>query len=500
MHEWATRDPERPYLIDGGSPERTLSYAEVDRRAGSVASLLRGRELGSGSRVAIAASHGIGFADAWFGTVYAGCTTLPIAEGSTAPEIAFRLRHSRCSAILADARHADVAEEGVALANAPIEVLHLEDAERHTAGAPPCDLDSTAVAMLLYTSGTTDRAKCACITHASLIAHTRALASSTIRLDPSDRVLGTLPLTHSYGIRTTLLLPSCAGASTVVAPRFSPKHTLELCADYDVTWLPGVPTMFIAWANETAAPTPRSLRWCMSAGAPLPEDVRARAEERLGAPVRQAYGLTEANLSAVNAPPDDAVSGSCGRPVQGVEIRIAGKDGCDVAEGDRGEVLIRGPNVMAGYLDDPIATNRALRDGWLHTGDIGLVDSEGRLQIVDRSKDLILRGGASIYPAEVEDALAGHPDVLDVAVVGRPDPYYGEVVVAFIVGAGLPRIADLDAWARERLAHYKVPVSYARVDALPRGKSGKTLKRRLREQLDDEGIRWVHLSRTGSHE
>jgi long-chain acyl-CoA synthetase len=337
--------------------------------------------------------------------------------------------------------------------------------------------------MLLYTSGTTGAAKCVCIAHESLGAHTQALVEQTLQLTEDDRVLGTLPLTHSYGIRTTLLVPFYAGASTVFVPRFSPSRTLELCTTHRITWLPGVPTMFVAWANEDSQPKPGSLRWCMSAGAPLVEDVRLRAEARLGAPVRQAYGLTEANLTAVNAPPDRAVPGSSGKPVAGVDLKIADDFGEELPQGVHGEVLVRGQNVMAGYLDEKLATAHVMRGGWLHTGDIGFVDDEGRLTIADRSKDLILRGGASVYPSEVENVLAHHHAVKDVAVVGKPDDYYGEEIVAVVVRDLDVTARQLDDWAREQLASYKVPRRYAFVETLPRGASGKTLKRRLRDQL-----------------
>ena len=221
----------------------------------------------------------------------------------------------------------------------------------------------------------------------------------------------------------------------------------------------------------------------MSAGAPLMEDVRKGAEARLGAPVRQAYGLTEASLSTVNAPPDEAVPGSSGRPLPGIDVRVVSESGEPVPAGAHGEVLLRGPNVMAGYLDDPMATSHVLRDGWLHTGDIGFVDDEDRLTIVDRTKDLILRGGASIYPSEVEHVLLDHPAVRDAAVVGTPHDYYGEEVVAVVVPKGALSPGVLDAWMRERLAAYKVPAAYAIVESLPSGHSGKTLKRHLRDRL-----------------
>jgi len=238
----------------------------------------------------------------------------------------------------------------------------------------------------------------------------------------------------------------------------------------------------------------------MSAGAPLAEDVRLRAEKRLGAPVRQGYGLTEATITTINAPPDDAAPGSSGKPVAGVELRIADDFGEELPTGVHGEVLIRGQNVMAGYLDERLATAHVMRGDWLHTGDIGFLDDEGRLTIADRSKDLILRGGASIYPSEVENVLAGHAAVRDVAVVGQPDDYYGEEIVAVVVRSGDVTAHDLDLWARKQLASYKVPRRFAFVDALPQGASGKTLKRRLRDQLLSGEISAEQLPSHGSAE
>ena len=483
LHQWAQRDPDRPGIIDTGRDDRTLSYAELDSQASRVAAALRARGLGRGDGVAICTGNGLGFVAAWFGAVYAGCTTLPIPASSTAHEIAIRLEHAGCKAHISDTERAAVANASKQRANEIAEVLLVEQLVDTIERAPPCEVASDALAMLLYTSGTTGAAKGVSITHASLRAHTEALVEHTLGLTEHDRVLGTLPLTHSYGIRTTLLVPFFAGACTVFVPKFSPARTLELCATQDITWLPGVPTMFIAWSNVDAEHAPRSLRWCLSAGAPLPEDVRLRAEARLGAPVRQGYGLTEANLTAINAPPDEAVAGCCGKPVAGVEVLIADEAGTALPRGAHGEVLVRGQNVMSGYFGDKLATAHVMRGGWLHTGDVGFLDEAGRLTIADRSKDLILRGGASIYPSEVEDVLARHPAVRDVAVVGQEDGYYGEVVVAVVALENDVTARELDAWSRERLAPYKLPLRYAFVEALPRGPSGKMLKRRLRDQI-----------------
>jgi long-chain acyl-CoA synthetase len=484
LHRRAQQDPDRTGIVDSGRHDLALSYGELDRQASRVAAHLIERGLGPGDRVAICTANGLDFVAAWFGAVYAGCTTLPIPVMSTAHEIAFRLQHASCKALLTDADRSAVAHDSKNRAGTSSEIVLVEDAISNAKEEfPPYDTSADSLAMLLYTSGTTGAAKAVCITHESLGAHTKALVEQTIRLTEEDRILGTLPLTHSYGIRMTLLVPFYAGASTVFVPKFSPSRTLELCTTHRITWLPGVPTMFVAWANEHSKPTPPCLRWCLSAGAPLVEDVRLRAEERMGAPVRQGYGLTEATFTAINAPPDVAVAGSSGKPVAGVELRIADDFGEELPAGVHGEVLIRGQNVMAGYLDDKLATAHVMRGDWLHTGDIGFLDGEGRLTIADRSKDLILRGGASIYPSELENVLAHHPAVHDVAVVGQADDYYGEEIVAIIVRNADVTAEALDEWAREQLAPYKVPRLYAFVEALPQGASGKTLKRRLREQL-----------------
>jgi long-chain acyl-CoA synthetase len=495
LHRRAERDPQRTGIVDSGRDDLALSYRELDRQASRVAAHLIDRGLGAGDRIAICTANGLDFVAAWFGAVYAGCVTLPIPVMSTAHEIAFRLQHASCKALLTDTARSAIAHESKARARTTSDILLVEDAIAvATSEAGPCDVSRDALAMILYTSGTTGAAKGVCITHHSLGAHTKCLVEETLLLSADDRILGVLPLSHSYGIRMTLLVPFCAGATTVFVPKFSPMRTLDLCDAHRISWLPGVPTMFVAWANEHRKAKPPALRWCMSAGAPLAEDVRLRAEERLGAPVRQGYGLTEATFTTVNAPPDVAIAGSSGRPVGGVEVRIADDFGEDLPPGAHGEVLIRGQNVMAGYLDDKLATAHVMRGGWLHSGDIGFLDDEGRLTIADRSKDLILRGGASIYPSEIENVLAHHPAVHDVAVVGQPDDYYGEEIVAVVVRRANVTAEALDEWVREQLSPYKAPRRYAFVEELPQGTSGKTLKRRLRDQLASGEIRSEQLA------
>jgi long-chain acyl-CoA synthetase len=462
IRHWALRDPDRVAVVDHAE----ITYAELDALARGAAAYLTARGIVAGDRVALSVPNGRGFLAAYFGALYAGVTVLPIPPMSAPPEIQARLEHARCKALIDDT-------DGL-LAHA-------------ATNAPPCDLAPDTVAMLLYTSGTTGVAKGAMITHASLVAHTAALVHHVLCLNESDRVLAVLPLTHSYGIRMTLLAPFYAGATTVLRERFKPAEVLDTLARERVTWFPGVPTMFHALAHEAPA-SATQLRWCLSAGAPLPREIRLRAEQKLGVPVRQGFGLTEATFSTVSTPADVGGEDTVGRPVFGIEVRILDPQGEALPANTPGEVCVRGQNVMAGYLDDLDATREAIRDGWLRSGDIGQLDETGRLTIVDRIKDMIIRGGFNVYPAEVEAALVKHPAIREAAVVGVPDERYGEEVLAALVlhpGMSLDT-NEFEVFCRAQLSRVKLPRKVTFLDALPQGASGKVQRRELR-RLAQEG-------------
>ena len=480
VRAWACREPERKALWLADRAE-SVSFGELDLRARRAAAKLAREGVGPGDRVALCVENGLGFLDGFFGGLYAGCTMLPIPPMSAAPELVARLRHARCTALISSDATRVLAQTAIASAAFVRSVDVFELASEEQAIAAPLDVAPDHVAMILYTSGTTGTSKGAMITHASLATHTAALVHHTLGLSDRDRVLAALPLTHSYGIRMTLLAPFYAGAESILLERFSPARVLALLSDEQITWFPGVPTMFHALAHEPSEAECPGLRWCLSAGAPLPREVRRRAEEKLGARIRQGYGLTEATFSTIAAPDDEGAEESVGRPVFGVELRIVGELG-PVGPNEPGEVCIRGQNVMAGYLDDPEASAEALREGWLHSGDIGVLDAQGRLTIVDRIKDMIIRGGFNVYPAEVEAVLVTHPSVRDAVVVGVPDERYGEEVLAVIVpqpDAPFDPI-ELDAFCRSALSRVKTPRLFASLDALPIGNSGKVLRREVR--------------------
>jgi long-chain acyl-CoA synthetase len=489
LRQPALRTPDRVALVDVQPQGRSeITFAALDAMARRVATRLRAAGLGEGDRVQLVCGNGHPYVACWFGAMYAGCTVVPTPILSAAPEVAFRGRHARCRALVTDDPRRAMVEDARAGLPPDVRILSAEALAAEGSSRPdgPVELSAGAPAMVLYTSGTTGAPKGAVITHASLLTHTAALVHHTLGLDADARVMGALPLTHSYGIRMVVLATFYAGGRAVLIPRFRASQVMELLAHEGVTWLPAVPTMFAALAQcPKPEHAPATLRWCLSAGAPLTDDVRGRAEAILGAPIRQGYGLTEATFSTLDAPPAPPRPATVGRPVWGIEIRIADPAGHPLPPGQEGEIWVRGQNVMAGYLDDPSATAAVMPDGWMRSGDVGVLDPTGTLTVVDRLKDLIICGGNNVYPSEVEHVLSDHPAVSEVAVVGRPDDYYGEEVVAVIVpnqGAPLD-LAELARWMRTRLARTKVPREVAVVDAMPLGASGKVLKRTLREML-----------------
>jgi long-chain acyl-CoA synthetase len=509
LRQAARSSPNAIAVVDLGAPgsaRREFSYAELEAAVVRTALQLMAAGIGPGDRVALVAENQAEVVVAWFGAVYAGAAIVPMNVLSTQSELADRLRHCGAKMLVHDIARAELAAGAViecGLMTRTVALVALtstlgaaEPRAARAASSLPVDLPADADAMVLYTSGTTGHAKGAAISHASLLLHSILLCQHALGLGPESRVLCTLPLSHSYGCRLAMLAPFYARARLVIVPRFDPARTLAAVREEGVTWLPAVPTMFAAWAKLTAAEPVPSLRWALCAGAPLGDDVARRAEAVLGTEVRQGYGMTEATFASMNAPPDARVHGSVGKPIWGVELRIVAADGCDVVAPASGEVLVRGHNLMSHYLLDAEATSEALKDGWVHSGDVGHLDEAGRLYIVDRIKDLVIRGGYNVYPSEVENVLGAHPGVHEVAVIGRPDEFYGEEIVAVIVpreGTSI-EVAELHALAMQRLSRSKQPREYAFVSALPLGPSGKVHKRSLRGWLRDGHIRAEKVS------
>lgn len=528
----ALRD-ERLHLVEDAAGkrlelehQRAVSYGALETLTQRMAHRLD--EAGyAGQPIALLAENSVDFVAAWFACAYLGSPVVPIPIQSAPREVHFRVQDAGCRALLTDRARKPLAEASIALGTTA-DLLSLERLPSPTARRrAPRHIDAEHTAMILYTSGTTGSAKGACISHASLVTHTAALVHHTLRLRDDDTVMAVLPLTHSYGIRMAILAPFYAGAQTVVQNRFDATHVRRAVDEHGVTWLPAVPTMFAALSTTEAAKH-ETLRWCLSAGAPLSVDIRRRAEERLGACIYEGYGLTEATFTSIDTPFDnprpvgtpDAARAGVGRPVWGVSVRIGEEQG---AAQEAAEIWVRGQNVMTRYLNAKRATEDVMQEGWLRTGDVGQMDAQGRLHIVDRLKDLIIRGGQNVYPSEVENALSDAPVVHDLAVVSRPHDYYGEEVVAVVVpmdGCGespdtsaedeerhelrpaaavaTAWVQALDAHAQRQIARYKVPSGYAFLSRLPTGPSGKVLRRTLRQWITEGALQvWPAPSRPG---
>ena len=443
---------DRPALWFRGRP---LSYVDLERRAAVAARALRERGVGTGDRVAIRLPNSPAFVAAYFGALRVGAVVVPLNPLLAPPEIDQRVAASTPVVLVED--------ELPAVGEAVGEV-----AER--AAADP--------AVILFTSGTSGRPKGAVLTHGGILTAARN-AAEAMALAPDDVVLGAAPFSHVLGQSTGIVSTLLAGGAVAVVERFEPGQTLATMTETRTTILLGVPTMCIALAQAArgAAELP-PVRIAHVGGAAVPIEVARDFERTVGGEVYEGYGLTElSGIATTYTVGQRRKPGSVGMALGGTELQISDPDNRGV-----GEIEFRGPSVFPGYWNDPDATREAIdADGWLATGDMGYVDDEGYLFLVDRKKELIIRGGYNVYPREVEEALYAHPGVLEAAVVGVPHESLGEEVAALVVrrpGASVGA-DELQAWAKERVAAYKYPRRIDFVDELPKGPTGKILKRAI---------------------
>ena len=474
--------PDAPAVREGRD---TVTHGELAARAARFAGALRARGVGPHDRVALVAPNGIGFVVAYLGALHRGAAVAPLNPHAPRPELAREIA-------AVDARLVVTGSEVAVEAAADRPVVAVPEARAVLDGGEPIAVEQTSdddPAALLFTSGTAGPSKAAVLTHGSLAANLRqVLGHPGLALTADDVALGVLPFFHVFGLNVALGVPLAAGASVVVVADFDPHATLALLAEEGVTVVAGVPSMFRAWLEVPDAPPEAfaGVRLAVSGAAALPEEIAAAFRERFGVVLHQGYGLTEASpIVTTTALVDDPRAGSIGPPLPGVEVRLVDADGSDVLVGDPGEIWVRGPNVFAGYWDDPEATARARTpEGWLRTGDVAVADVEGVLSLVDRTKDVIIVSGFNVYPAEVEDALRQHPHVVDAAVVGEPHERTGESVVAYVVPAPgtTPDPDELRSAVAGQLARYKCPSRVELVEALPRTAVGKVLRRELRDE------------------
>jgi long-chain acyl-CoA synthetase len=479
------RHPDRVALRCG---DLRFTFAEFDSAAARFATLLDKAGIEPGDRVGVMLPNTPAFAIAFYGIMYRGAVAVPINPLLNAREVAYYLSNSGAKALFASPPVSEEAASGAGETGTQCWIVDDAELAKLIADLPEQDApvqrnrDDTAV--ILHTSGTTGKPKGAMLTNDGLSRNAEVCARSVGEIGPGDVMMACLPLFHVFGLTIGLNCAVSTGATLTLIPRFDPREVLEVIEREGVTVFAGVPTMYSALlgvASEAAPGTTRSLRTCVSGGAALPVQVLSDFENVFGCLILEGYGLTESSpVASFNHPHRPRKVGSVGTPIEGVQMRVVDLNGAEVAQGQAGEIQIRGHNVMKGYWNLPEATKATITpDGWLNTGDVGRVDEEGYFYIVDRTKDLIIRGGYNVYPREIEEVLYEHPAVAEAAVIGIPHDSLGEEVGAAVTLKKGQSVDpdELRGYVKARVAAYKYPRRIWLLDELPKGATGKVQKR-----------------------
>ncbi|HWJ09375.1 MAG TPA: AMP-binding protein [Nocardioides sp.] len=484
----AMQDPTGPCIRDGARALDNATFADAVRR---LAQRLDALGVAPGDTVAVMLPNCAEIVTTMFAAWFRGSALNPVNPALTDDEARYQLEDSASAVIVGDQQARALAESlGIAWVDA--------DLVHPAPGGPPVSSSAPAApatdepaalgsdfALVIYTSGTTGRPKGVLLDHDNLDAMSAGLVEH-FALTAADRSLLVLPLFHCNGLVAGVLSPLRAGGDVVVAPRFSPDTFWDDVETHRPTYFSAVPTIYaVLEARTERAVDTSSLRFVICGAAPMPADLITRFEARFDVALVEGYGLSEGSVaSTINPVEGPRKPGTVGIALPGQEVAVVSAAGVPLPRGQRGEVVIRGANVMRGYLGQPEETAHVLQDGWLHTGDVGIIDEDGYLRIVDRIKDMIIRGGENIYPKEIEECLYGHPAVLEAAVIGVPHAVLGEVPVAYV--ATRPgRVAtpeELVEHCAAKLARYKVPQEVHVRTELPKNSVGKLVKGLLREQ------------------
>lgn len=481
----------------------TVTYGELAVRTANVAGHLADNGVQPGDKVAIFLPNSVAWVESCFAINRAGGIGVPISYEATESEVLYRLQDARCTAVFTTDERvtliAKLEQEApdlkltVLTGQGPSPVAALRYEQIATSASKSAPRDPSEIfepAFIIYTSGTTGRAKGVLLSVHSMLWVNAACWAPIAGLSEGDVVLSPLPLFHSYALNLSVLSILAVGATEYIMEKYSTTDAVRMLKSGEFTVFPGVPTMFHYFLEATKAEPGLklpNLRLSMSAGAIMPATLNREFEGRFGIKLLDGYGITETStMVTMNWPVGERVMGSCGLPLPGLAVRIISPaTGEDVATGEEGELIVRGPNLMSGYHNKPEETASALRKGWYHTGDLARSDSNGFLTITGRLKELIIRGGQNIAPAEIEETVNLMEDVIDSAVVGVPHEHLGEVPALFVVareGAGIGS-KDILEHCRGKLSSYKVPFSVHFVEEIPRTGSGKIIRFKLRETL-----------------
>src|SRR5580658_6639913 len=465
-----------------------MTYRALDEASARVAGLLHERGIKPGDRIGLMMPNVAEVPVVYYGVLRAGGVVVPMNPLLKSREVAYYLGDSGAGLLFAWHAFADPARAGAEQVEAEAIIVDGASFPELLAAVGPAyevaDADDSDTAVILYTSGTTGHPKGAELTHGNLRSNTEVSCTDIVRARPDDVIFGGLPLFHVFGQTVALNVAVAAGACLTLLPRFDAGHALRIIAGHRVTVFEGVPTMYVALLHQPdrADYDTAALRTCISGGAALPVEVLRGFEEAFGCAVLEGYGLSETSpVASFNHPGRERKPGSIGTPIRDVQMRVVDDDDHEVPQGEVGEIVIRGPNVMKGYWQRPEATAEALADGWFHTGDLARVDEDGYFYIVDRKKDLIIRGGYNVYPREIEEVLYEHPAVAEVAVVGVPHDELGEEVGAAVALKEGSEVTpeELREHVKSQVAAYKYPRLVWLVQDLPKGPTGKILKREI---------------------
>jgi len=477
----AQRSPDHVAVKMG---DAALTYQQVDEASARVAALLRERGIEPGDRVGVMLPNVPYFPPAYYGVLRMGGVVVPMNVLLKKREVAYYLKDSGAKVLFAWHGFAEDAEGGADEAGVECILVEPGKIEPILGAVEPwkemCSREDSDTAVILYTSGTTGSPKGAELTHANLRRNLE-IAAGLFDISSEDVIFGGLPLFHSFGQTCALNAGIFSGSTITLLPRFDPEQALAIIQADDVTVFQGVPTMYGALLHAPGRENAdlSKLRVCASGGASLPVELLKGFEEAFGTKVLEGYGLSETSpVASFNHPDRERKPGSIGTPIEGVEMKLLDID----EETGIGEIAIKGHNVMKGYWNKPEATEEAIdADGWFKSGDLAKVDEDGYYFIVDRSKDMIIRGGYNVYPREIEEVLYEHPAIVEAAVVGIPHDEHGEEVGAAIVLKEGEHVSaeDIQEYVKEQVAAYKYPRKVWFVDELPKGPTGKILKREI---------------------
>ena len=489
----AARIPDRSAAI---TDEQTMTYAELDGASARLATLLEREGTGVGDRVGVMLPNIAAAPIAYYGIWRMGAIVVPMNPLMQGREVQFYLSNTGAKALIGTPGFAGAATDGAEGAAAKLWLVDDAELARLTGDLPdygePVLRSASDTAVVLHTSGTTGTPKGAELTHGSLGSNRDIIVRCLLMLTDDDVVLACLPLFHVFGMTCAMNAAIAAGAGLSLMARFDPAKAIERIRRDRVTVLEAVPTMYSALlsvAEQFPTEATTSLRTCVSGGAALPVAVLNDFEKAFDAMILEGYGLSETSPAVTfNHPDAERRPGSIGIPIEGVQVRLVDEEGNPAPTGTPGEIQVKGPNVMKGYWNLPDATNESIRDGWFSTGDVAVVDGDGYYYVVDRKKDVIIRGGYNVYPREIEEALHEHPAVAAVAVIGIPHESLGEEVgAAVVLKAGVPAdVEELRRFVKGRVAAYKYPRRIWFVDSLPTGPTGKLLRREVKPPPSEE--------------